>query len=134
MPQAFKFKRPRRKNCKGLGQRYLKIQTLRARQLRIAPKVNCPHIHPPTLASQLSERFRERTQMEHRFEVLGHQLEVFETTYNQCAQRTSDAIHARTSHWLEWAIIILLVVQVILYAIEFAGLQNRFLDWLPFNL
>ena len=115
---AFEFDEkalPRRKELRKL---YVQVMTLRSRQTRLSPYVHCPHVHPPTLASQIAERFRERAMMYHRHEVLGQQLEVCERVYETCGQRASEFAQARTGHMLEWIIIVLLLTQILLWGFE----------------
>jgi len=96
-----------------LSAHYLLVMTLSSRLARLAPWVHAPYLHPPTLASQLQERFRERLQMPHRHEMLDDQLEIFCDCYDAVAQRQSDYRLTQSSNQLEWIIIILLVIQVL---------------------
>jgi hypothetical protein len=114
IPLAFEFHENSLGKQKSLQQRFQQVAVLRARLARLGPFVYSPHLHPPTLASQIAERFRERTRMMHRHEFLGEQLEVFERVYEMCGQRSSDFKLARTGHMLEWTIILLLVAQLLL--------------------
>ena len=66
MPLAFTFNERSLNKQTHLQQRFQQIKLFQARLARLGPHVNCPHLHPPTLASQVSERFRERNQMNHR--------------------------------------------------------------------
>jgi hypothetical protein len=118
IPLAFEFHENSLSKQKALQQRFQQVAVLRARLARLGPFVYSPHLHPPTLASQIAERFRERTRMMHRHEFLGEQLEVFERVYEMCGQRSSDFKLARTGHMLEWTIILLLVAQLLLSAFE----------------
>jgi hypothetical protein len=118
LPLAFEFEDRSLAKRPGLRRQFQQIVLGRARIARLGPVVNAPHLHPPTLASQVNERFRERTQMTHRHESLGDQLEVFEWFYEMCGQRVSDLVHTRSSNLLEWVIIILLLVQLLLSAFE----------------
>jgi hypothetical protein len=118
IPLAFEFHENSLGKQKSLQQRFQQVAMLRARLARLGPFVHSPHLHPPTLASQIAERFRERTRMMHRHEFLGEQLEVFERVYEMCGQRSSDFKLARTGHMLEWTIILLLVAQLLLSAFE----------------
>jgi uncharacterized Rmd1/YagE family protein len=70
------------------------------------------------LASQVAERFRERTRLLHRHEILGDQLEVFEKVYDSCGQRISDYVQSRTGHILECVIIVLLVLQILIWGFD----------------
>ncbi len=118
IPLAYEFHENSLGKQKSLQQRFQQVAMLRARLARLGPFVYSPYLHPPTLASQIAERFRERTRMMHRHEFLGEQLEVFEHVYEMCGQRSSDFKLARTGHMLEWTIILLLVAQLLLSAFE----------------
>ncbi len=118
IPLAYEFHENSLGKQKSLQQRFQQVAMLRARLARLGPFVYSPNLHPPTLASQIAERFRERTRMMHRQEFLGEQLEVFEHVYEMCGQRSSDFKLARTGHMLEWTIILLLVAQLLLSAFE----------------
>jgi hypothetical protein len=118
MPLAFNFDEKSLPRRKELQRRYERVMSIRSRMLRLSPYVYCPHIYPPTLASQLAERYRERTRMLHRHEILDGQLEVFERVYETCGQRISDFVQSRTGHILEWIIIILLVLQMVIWGFE----------------
>lgn len=118
VPLAFEFESMLPEKRAALRQRFQDVILLSARHARIGPPVHCPHIHPPTLASQVNERLRERTQMAHRHELLGDQIEVFENVYEQCGQRASEHELATTGHTLEKIIIALLLAQFILWGFE----------------
>lgn len=117
-PLAFEFNERSVRGRKRLAERFQKVLLLRARLARITPHVLCPHTHPPTLASQVGERLRERVQLAHRVESLGGQMEVFERVYEACGQRASEFMVARTGHTLEWVIIVLLLSQTVLFAVD----------------
>lgn len=117
-PLAFEFNERSVRGRKRLAERFQKVLLLRARLARITPHVLCPYTHPPTLASQVGERLRERARLAHRVESLGGQMEVFERVYEACGQRASDFMVARTGHTLEWVIIVLLLSQTVLVAVE----------------
>ncbi len=117
-PLAFEFDEKSVRKRQQLSKRFQQILAIRARLARITPHVLCPHLHPPTLASQVGERLRERTRLTHRLEFISGQLEVFERVYDLCGQRASDFMLARTGHTLEWVIIILLLTQTILVGVE----------------
>jgi hypothetical protein len=118
-PLAFEFREKSLRVRRQLSERFRQLLLLRARLERVSPNISLPHVHPPTLASQIGERMRERLRMAHRTESLSDQLEVFERIYDACGQRASEFQHARTSHTLEWIIIILLLAQTIMVSIEF---------------
>ncbi|MBA4191934.1 MAG: hypothetical protein C0467_28475 [Planctomycetaceae bacterium] len=117
-PLAFEFDEKAVRKRSQLAQRFQQILGLRARLARVTPHVLCPHVHPPTLASQVGERLRERTRMPQRLEFLGEQVEVFEGVYESCGQRASDFMLSRSSNTLEWVIIVLLGVQLLFSAFE----------------
>lgn len=118
MPLAFEFNQQSIPKRKQLRDRFQQILQQQAHMARIGPYVHAPHIYPPTLAGQISERLRERTRMMHRHEFLDEQLEVFHTVYESCAQRSSDFILARSGHTLEWIIIVILLVQTLFSVVE----------------
>ena len=117
-PLAFEAEDKTSGKQKKMRQRFEQVFQLRARLARVSPHVHCPHLHPPTLASQVSERLRERTHMLHRYEQLDEQLCAFERVYEMAGQRGSDHALARTGHVLEWVIIILLSLQTLLWFFE----------------
>ncbi len=117
-PLAFAFAEQSVRLRRQLAARFRRVFTLRTRLARIAPFVLAPHAHPPTLATQLNERLRERVRMAHRVESLDTQLEVFERVYEGCGQKASEYLIARTGHTLEWIIIVLLLAQTILVTVE----------------
>lgn len=102
-----------------LGERFQQTVVLRARFERLAPQAIVPHVHPPTLASQIGERLRERLRMAERLELADGKLEAQERVYELCSQRTGEFMVARTGHMLEWVIIVLLLSQTVLLVIEF---------------
>ena len=119
IPLAFDFDErslPRRAQ---LQDRFKQVMALRSQIARLSTHVYSPHVHPPTLANQVAERFRERNQMLQRHEILSDQLEVFETVYESCGQRLSDFAHARKGHMLEWLIIVLLLIQIIFSGFDY---------------
>lgn len=118
MPLAFEFNQQSIPKRKQLRDRFRQILQQQAHMARIGPYVHAPHMYPPTLASQISERLRERTRMMHRHEFLEEQLEVFHTVYESCAQRSSDFMLARSGHTLEWIIIVILLVQTLFLVVE----------------
>ena len=97
-----------------LGERFRRTIGLRSRLSRLLPHLDRPPVHPPTLASQVGERLRERSRMAERADFLDGQLEVQERVYDLCAQRASDWTIARKSTTLEWAIVVLLAVETVL--------------------
>jgi hypothetical protein len=117
-PHAFEFQAKSLPHRKQLADQYQRVVSLRVRLSRITPAIQAPHLYPPTLASQIDERLRERARMPQRQEFVHEQLAIFENFYEVCGQRASDFLQARTGHRLEWAIIILLVIQTIMLVYE----------------
>ncbi len=118
MPLAFEFEASSIPQRKQLRRRFQEVLLLRAKLARLGPHVHCPHLHPPTLASQIGERLRERTRLVHRHEFLTEQIEVFERVYEMCGQKASDFMLARQGHMLEWILIILLFLSTLLQVSE----------------
>lgn len=118
MPLAFEFQEASVPTRKVLRSRFQEVLLLRARLARLGAHVNAPHKHPPTLATQISERLRERTQMAHRYEFIDEELSVFEEVYEMCGQRASDFMLTRSGNILEWIIIILLAAQILMSGFE----------------
>lgn len=117
-PLAFEFNSdaiPRRSQ---LATRFQRVVRWRARHARFVSKVVVPHVFPPTIASQLGERFRERFRMEDRVEHLQVKLEAQSHVYELCSQRSSEYMVARTGHILEWVIIILLAAQTLFWLVD----------------
>ncbi len=115
LPLAFAFNERALRKQPQLKKRFQQVLLIRARLARLGPHVHAPHLHPPTLASQVAERFRERSRMLHRHGFLEDQVDVFEKVYDSCGQRASDFVQSRTGHMLEWIIIILLLTQSLLW-------------------
>ena len=84
----------------------------------LTPVVHAPPLHPPTLASQLGERLRERTRLVERHEFATQRAELAERVAEACGQRALEAGIARRQLGLEWAIVVLLVVQTVLLVVE----------------
>ena len=118
MPLAFEFEASSIPQRKQLRLRFQEVLLLRAKLARLGPHVHCPHLHPPTLASQIGERLRERTRLVHRHEFLTEQVEVFERVYEMCGQKASDFMLARQGHMLEWVLIILLAISTLFTLFE----------------
>jgi hypothetical protein len=118
LPLAFAFEEQAIRQKRELQDRFQQVLRIRARLARLRPFVHCPHLYPPTLASQVNERFRERNQMIHRHDFLHEQVQVFGDVYDACGQRASEFIQSRTGHMLEWGIVILLGVEVLLMGFD----------------
>ena len=117
-PLAFDFHEKALGRREELARRFQQVIGLRSRLARLIPLVHRPLIHPPTLASQISERLRQRTRLIDRLEFIGRQIEVFDHVYEMCSQRASDYMHSRKGHRLEMIIIVMLGAQFILQIVE----------------
>ncbi|MCY2964038.1 MAG: hypothetical protein NT069_10405, partial [Planctomycetota bacterium] len=117
-PMAFDFNEKSLRRRGELGQRFQRVVSLRARLSQILPMVHRPPIHPPTLASQIGDRLRERGRLVERLDFAASQLEVFERVYELCGQRASDFSQAHKGHVLEMIIIVLLLGQTLLLLVE----------------
>ncbi|HND54581.1 MAG TPA: hypothetical protein PLV92_19350 [Pirellulaceae bacterium] len=118
-PLAFEFDSRSLARRGELAERFRDVQSLRARFARLAPHILVPHVHPPTLASQIGERLRERMRMADRLELLDGKLDAQERIYEMCSQRVSEFMISRRGHRLEWAIIALLLIQTVIVLYEF---------------
>lgn len=102
-----------------LRDRLKRVLHVRARLARLAPAMLAPPVYPPTLASQVADRLRERLRIVARHEAASIQADVFRDTYDMCGQRASDFMLARAGHRLEWVIIVLLAAQLVLWGFEY---------------
>jgi hypothetical protein len=121
---AFAFEERSLSQREVLRQRFLQVVLLRSRLAKITPRLVIPQVYPPTLASQMQERLRERLHVSNRLEALETQLELFERIYDQSSQRSSDYVLSRRSYILEWVIVILLLMQIVLQAVEMLAAGN----------
>lgn len=117
--KAFEFNALAALRKKELADRFYKVVALRAKLAQLSPFLLSPHVYPPTMTSQLSERLRERLRVHEKVEFVSDQIEVFENIYTMCAERASEYQHARNSNTLEWLIIILLAAEVFLLTFEY---------------
>ena len=97
-----------------LQEAYGALLELRETTTRLGPRVMVPHVYPPTLASQVGERLRERLRMYERFELLEPTLLAQEQVHGLVAERVGETLNARKGHALEWTIILLLGAEVVL--------------------
>ncbi|MFM9059640.1 MAG: hypothetical protein ACKOSQ_11045 [Planctomycetaceae bacterium] len=117
-PLAFEFRDRDADRRRALGERFRRTVSLRARLARLAPHLDRPPLHPPTLASQVGERLRERSRMAERAGFLTGQIEVQERVYDLCGQRSSDWALSRKSTTLEWAIVVLIAIETVLILVD----------------
>ncbi|MEZ6068385.1 MAG: hypothetical protein R3B90_22335 [Planctomycetaceae bacterium] len=118
LDQAYIYDAPADQDREEIARRFKAVFRLRARLARVAPHLLSPQLYPPTLASQVGERLRERLRLEQREEFVSDQIEVFEDVYEMCGQRASEFRHARTVNTLEIIIIVLLGVQILFSMFE----------------
>jgi len=90
----------------------------------LAPAVHAPPLHPPTLASQLGERLRDRSRLADRHELAVARAELAERVAEGASQRAVDVDIARRQMGLEWAIIVLLVVQTAILVVDLLARQG----------
>ena len=101
-----------------LAARFRESVAILGRLAVIAPAVHAPPVHPPTLASQLGERLRDRTRLAERHEFAVDRAELAERLYEACGQRAAEFGIARRQMGLEWAIVVLLVIQTALLLVD----------------
>jgi len=106
---------PRRRE---LAARFTDAVSLRRRLAVLAPVLQRPALHPPTLASQLGERLRDRSRVVERLEHAVEQADLLERVYAGCGDRVSDYLSSRRHATLEWVIILLLAVEVVLITVD----------------
>ena len=121
---AFEFSERQLRRRTDLRQRYQEVLGKRAELAQLTPRLHFPPIYPPTLASQIGERVRERTRLVERAEFASQQLEVYERVYEQAGQRRNEFLLQRSSNQLEWIIILLLLAQIVLVLVEMLGGQG----------
>lgn len=124
-PLAFDFDHRSERRRGELAGRFQDVLGIRSRWAQLQPPVHRPLVYPPTLASQVGERLRERARLAERWESLGGQIDVFQNVYELCAQRSHDWRLAWKGHTLEVLIILLLLLQSVLLMFEvFAGSET----------
>lgn len=117
-PLAFDFDHRSERRRSVLARRFQQVLGIRAKWAQLQPPLHRPLVYPPTLASQVGERLRERVRLAERWESLGGQIEVFQNVYELCAQRAQDWRLAWKGHTLEVLIILLLLLQTVLLVFE----------------
>ncbi|MEI7862006.1 MAG: hypothetical protein WCJ21_05220, partial [Planctomycetota bacterium] len=101
-----------------LSRRYQQTLAMRSQLARLMPFLQRPPLHPPTLASQIGERLRDRTRLADRADWAGGELEVRERLYEACGQRATDWTIARRQSTVEWLIVLLLAVETLLLVVD----------------
>ncbi len=107
-----------------LASRFQEAVAVRRGLAALGPAVHVPPVHPPTLASQLAERLRDRTRLPERHELVTDRADFVLQIYEACGQRASEAAIARRQMGLEWAIIVILVAQLALMIVELLASRN----------
>ena len=115
---AFEFETQSLGHRDVLAARFREAVAVRVQLALVAPTVHAPAVHPPTLTSQLGERLRDRTRLAERHEFAVDRAELAERLYEACGQRASDFGIARRQMGLEWAIVVLLVIQTALLIVD----------------
>lgn len=98
--------------------RYREAVAVRRQLAGLSVAIHAPPVHPPTLASQLGERLRERTRLAERHEHAVEKAELAERVAEACGHRATDLLIARRQLGLEWAIVTLLVAQTALLLVD----------------
>ncbi len=101
-----------------LATRYHEAVAVARRLAMLAPAIHAPPVHPPTLASQLGERLRDRTRLVERHQLATERVELAERVADSCSQRALETAVARKQTGLEWTIVVLLVVQTALLVVD----------------
>ncbi len=120
-PLAFEFDERALHRRAELSARFVALVDLRSRLARVSPRILAPQVYPPTLASQVGERLRERLRLAERLEATSSRLEAQERVFELCGQRLTEFALARRGHTLEWIIIVLLSAQTVLWILEMLG-------------
>ena len=117
-PAAFEFDDRTQAIRSRLAARFLEAVAVRRGLASLGPAVHVPPIHPPTLASQLAERLRDRTRLAERHELASDRADFSFQVYEACGQRAAEFGIARRQLGLEWAIVVILVAQLTLMLVE----------------
>ncbi len=120
-PLAFEFDERSLERRPELAARFVALIGTRSRLARLSPRILAPQVYPPTLASQVGERLRERLRLNERLEAAGARLEAQERVFELCSQRLTEFSLARRGHRLEWIIIVLLAGQTLLWILDMLG-------------
>lgn len=101
-----------------LTKRYREAVALSRGLSLAAPAMRAPPVHPPTLASQLGERLRDRSRLVERHELVTDRAAFVERVAEFWAGRAVELGVAKQQTGLEWAIVVLLVVQTALFVVD----------------
>jgi hypothetical protein len=101
-----------------LANRFHESVVIRTGLAILTPTIHAPPVYPPTIASQLSERLRDRTRLADRHEFAVDRAEILGQFYEACGQRVTESGIARRQMGLEWAIVILLILQTAILVID----------------
>ncbi len=104
-----------------LEARFVELLGLREVHARLGPRVHAPAVYPPTLASQVAERLRDRLQLHTRHELVESSLLAQEQVHALCTERLGEYANSRKGHLLEWTIILLLGAEVVMMVLEALG-------------
>lgn len=122
---AFEFNERSLSQRDTLATRFREAVAVRGQLALLAPAVHAPPVHPPTLASQLAERLRDRTRLAERHEFAVDRVELAERLYEACGQRVADFGIARRQMGLEWAIVVLLLIQTVLLVVDLLAWRGK---------
>jgi len=108
----------------GLSARYRETVVIRRQLAELAPAIHAPPVHPPTLVSQLGERLRDRTRLAERLDLALDRTDFAERVTEACGQRAADVALSRRQLALEWAIVVLLLVQTAMLVAELLATRS----------
>lgn len=123
-PAAFEFDDREHDRRAELASRFQEAVAVRRGLVALGPAVHVPPVHPPTLASQLAERLRDRTRLAERHELATNHADFVLQIYEACGQRASEFRIARRQMSLEWVIIVILVAQMALMVVELVASRS----------
>jgi len=118
VPLAFEVDEQSLTRRREVAGRFREAISLRRRLAVLAPLLRQPPPQPPTLAGQVGERLRDRGRVGERLEHAVEQAELLERVYTGCGDRFAEFVTSRRHVALEWVIILLLVAEVVLLAVD----------------
>jgi hypothetical protein len=124
-PLAFAFDEQALPRRRELAARFADAIAVRRRLAVLAPVLQRPAPHPPTLASQLGERLRDRSRVVDRLDHAGEQADLLERVYSGCGDRVAEFVSSRRHAALEWVIILLLAVEIVLITVDLLATHAR---------